>query len=144
MSDLSLDELLKVLEEAQKSSSSTSSKRGVGQTKEYATAKYFIRDFGVESGLDRVPNYVIYYTYRIVWDKQKASNKTNKINFFRTFNKQFKQVRTGRQRYYLLNGAKFDLTREGLLKAKHYDEQETKRVKTKRKKVSSKKQEPKK
>ena len=96
-------------------------------------------------GLERVPTYVIFYTYRVKWQGIYRSHKANKIVFFRAFNKHFSQVRTGKQRYYLLDGEAFDLTREGLLEAKHYDEKTKKQRETfkqtrKRKKSESKKE----
>jgi hypothetical protein len=132
-------ELLELLEKAKRDrESSRSTRRKPGEPKQYASVKRFIKSFGIQEGIDRVPTYVIYYTYRIKWLKEKQQNKTNKINFFRTFKSFFKMVRTGQGRYYLLNGDAFDLTREGRLEAKNYDKQETKRVKTTRKRKKEK------
>lgn len=79
----------------------------------------FIKTFSVNSGPDRIPNYIIYYFY-----KEKYNGDLSKIEFFRQFGKQFKQVRTGKQRCYLLDGRSFILTREDKIEAKFHDERE--------------------
>lgn len=73
--------------------------------------KYKVRD-----GLDRIPNYVIYYTYKI-----KYKGYMSKIEFFRQFKKDFNQVRTGKQRCYLLDAESFDMSREGKLEASFFN-----------------------
>jgi hypothetical protein len=72
--------------------------------------KYKIRD-----GIERVPNYVIYYTYKV-----KYKGYMSKIEFFRQLKKNFIQVRTGKQRCYLLDGESFDMSREGKLEASFF------------------------
>lgn len=137
------DELLKLLEQAEKDARKPY--RKMGEVKQQPSTRRFIKEFNLQSGLERVPNYVIFYTYKIRW-KVGQEKKTNKINFFRTFNNFFQQVRTGKQRYYLMDKAGFDLSREGLLEAKHYDEKYKKTIKTlnkkKKGKVSKSKEKP--
>lgn len=132
MSEVSLEELLKTLEEAEEA------KEEKGPVhKDLFHMDRFIKDFGIRVGLDRVPNYVIFYTYRRLWDGvNKVDKKARKIKFFRSMNKRFTRVRDGKTRYYLLNAEAFDLTREGKLKAKHYDEKYQEAIKTKQSKKS--------
>lgn len=79
----------------------------------------FIEEFAVTSGPDRIPNFIIYYFY-----KEKYNGELSKIEFFRQFKKEFKQVRTGKQRCYLLDGKSFTLTREDMIEAKFHDKKE--------------------
>lgn len=127
MSDISLEELLKTIEEAEESVEELE----LPKHKDVVHMTTFLTDSEIKVGIDRIPNYVIYYTYRILWRKVDPHALTSKIKFFRTFNKQFTQVRTGKQRSYLLDAGAFDLTREGILEAKHYDEKYNKRIKEK-------------
>jgi hypothetical protein len=124
-------EYLKKIEEDEKSSSSSVSDN-------YSLNK-FINECNIEVGTDRIPNYLIYHNYRVLWEGQHRNNKANKIVFFRAFNKLFTQVRTGKQRYYLLNADSFDLGRENVERAKLYDKAEKERQKTikKRKRKTS-------
>lgn len=127
MSDVSLEELLKLLEETEE----VKEEKSVGLQKDVAHMDKFLNDMGIRSGLDRIPTYVIFYTYRTLWTNTglHTSDKASKVKFFKTFKKRFVQKRTGKQRVYLLNAEAFDLSREGKLKAKHYDEGYTKRTK---------------
>lgn len=84
----------------------------------------FISDKNIETGLTKIPNYLIYYNYRLCWTDSHKKKKVNKIVFFRTFNKKFTAYRTGKQRYYLLDKKSFDLSRESILKAKNFQERE--------------------
>jgi len=115
-----LDELLEIIAKAEAERTVENVKPKKGQTQ----VDRFVSDLKVQHGLDRVPTHVIFYTYR---NYKEDKNAMNKIVFFRLFNKMFKQVRSGIQRYYLLDGSSFDLTREGKLKAKHYEENYKKR-----------------
>jgi hypothetical protein len=77
----------------------------------------FVSSFGIRSGGDRVPNYVIFHTYKV-----KFKGELSKVQFFREFSKLFKTARNGRQRSYLLEEGSFDLTREGKIEAKAHEE----------------------
>ena len=106
----------------------------------------FINEYNVEIGTDKIPNYLIFYTYRVLWDGQHKSNKVNKIVFFRAFNKKFTQVRTGKQRYYLLDANCFDMGRENVERAKLYEKTEKARketIKTRKRRLSLSKKESK-
>ena len=127
MSDISLEELLKTIEESKESVE----KVELPKQKDVAHMAAFLSDTEIKVGTDRIPNYVIYHAYRILWRKVDPHALVSKIKFFRTFNKQFTQVRTGKLRSYLLDAGAFDLTREGFLEAKHYDKKYNKRVKEK-------------
>jgi hypothetical protein len=135
--DLALDSLLDLLEKAK-------NRKDPSSFKENSSVNRFIREWDIGPGKDRIPTYIIFYTYRVLWDGINRLNKTNKINFFRTFAKHFEQVRTGKNRYYLLDGSKFDMSRKGKLEAKHYEQtqkkfKETLKQKRKRKISKSKK-----
>lgn len=127
--DINLEDLIEALSEAK-------SNRGIQKHKSSVTR--FIKQWGIKEGKDRVPTYVIFYTYRIKWQGDKRPNKVKRVPFFREFTKHFKQVRTGKQRYYLLDSSQFDLSREGKLEAEHYDEREKKRTKTEKQKKKNK------
>jgi len=100
-----LDELLKLLEqEVQKKredakASSPSSKDSFER---------FIEDIGVKKGLDRIPNYVVFYTYKKVYKKALGEKRYSKIHFFRRMSQFFDTARVGKQRYYLLDKDSFD------------------------------------
>ena len=108
-----LDELLELMKEE-------AAKRDESQKAELNSCEKFIKKNGITKGLERVPNYVIFYTYMTNF---KDKSKESKHQFFRLFNPHFEQKRTGKQRVYMLDGKSFDLTREGLLKAKDYDKE---------------------
>lgn len=121
-----LDELLKLLEERSEQRANES------KTLNEDSTKRFIRVKGIMQGLDRVPSYVVYYTYRTKYKPKMGEEKWSKVHFFRLFNKYFDQARTGKQRFYKLDGKSFDLTREGLLEAKKFDEEYTIQIKKER------------
>jgi hypothetical protein len=124
-SEDNLIDLLEYLEKIEEDKQSSSSP----VTDSYSLNK-FITECNIEVGTDRIPNYLIYHKYRVLWEGQHRNNKANKIVFFRAFNKMFTQVRTGKQRYYLLNADSFDLRRENVERAKLYDKAEKERQKT--------------
>ena len=129
-----LDELLEIIAKAEAERTVEDVKPKKGQ---YQVDK-FISDLRLQHGLDRIPTYVIIHKYRTYIENNK--NVLNKIVFFRLFNKMFKQVRSGIQRYYLMDGSSFDLTREGKLRAKHYEENyKERRRKFKERKKANKK-----
>jgi hypothetical protein len=138
LSQPSLDELLKLVDEAEQKQ-----QRSV-KNKDENSVNRFISDLEIKTGLERIPTFVIYYTYKKVWFNKVKDKKVNKIVFFRAFNKLFTQHRTNKQRYYLLDGDPFDLTREGLLEAENFDKR-LKSGKKEKKKMgqSKKKQKPK-
>jgi len=132
MSDVSLEELLKSLEEAEETV-----EKAKPVHRDVAHMDRFLADQGIKVGLDRIPNYIVFYTYKQVWRGLFHQNqKATKIKFFRTLNKTFTRARDGRQRYYLLNAEAFDMTREGKLKAKHYDEKYQEKIKKSKSKKS--------
>lgn len=121
MSDLTNEELLEFLKKAEEENKKGNIKKV--KSKDSSSVKRFIKDNNIETGLDKIPTYVIFYTYKRKWsDNIYKEKKVNKIVFFRAFNKLFTQIRTGKQRYYLLDKKSFDLTREGLLEAKYFEE----------------------
>ena len=107
--DKELNELLDLLQEVE-------AKAEVD--KSGCTFERFVEEFGIKSGSDRIPTYLIYSLYL-----QNYKNPYGRNHFFRLMNKQFKAVRTGKQRAYMLDGSAFDLSKEGKLKAKHYDKE---------------------
>lgn len=108
MSDYTADELLDLLNRR-------------ASEKEAPSSSYpledFIREFDIKKGVDRIPTFVIHYTYA-----ESFGGKLSKIEFFRQFNKRFKdcKARTGKQRVYKLDGSSFDLSREGLIRAEYF------------------------
>lgn len=122
MSTPDLDELLKLLEDKVEEKKTEKVKSNLD------SCDRFIEKMNVKQGIERVPNYVIYYTYRKVYKKSLGEESASKIHFFRMFNKRFNQVRVGKQRYYLLEGP-FNMSREGLLEAKKFDQEYTIEVK---------------
>jgi hypothetical protein len=117
-----LDELLKILEEKLQ-------EEGIEKPKpKKDSVDRFVEKCSIRHGLDRVPNYVIYYTYKKVYKKAEGEKRWSKVHFFRLFNKIFDQARVGKQRYYLLDGGSFDLTREGRIEAEAYDKEYKRKV----------------
>ena len=106
-----IEELLQLLEESDENPAS--------DVPEEAKTKIqdFIWEYKIRSGIDRIPNHVIYYTYKV-----KFKGSLSKIEFFRQLTKSgFMKARTGKQRVYLLDGASFDLSREGLIEAEFFN-----------------------
>ena len=118
-----LDELLELV--SKKLEEKEAEKSPKPQTE---SVKRFIETMNIRKGLDRIPNYVIYYTYKKKYKKAEGEEKWSKVHFFRLFNKYFDQARVGKQRYYVLDGSSFDLTREGRIEAKAYDESYKRKV----------------
>ena len=108
--DYSLYELLKLVEEKD------SEKSPDLLIEESSKISKFIREYKINSGIDRIPTHVIYYTYKV-----KFGGDLSKIEFFRHFNKLFTQRRTGKQRVYMLVADSFDMSREGLIEAEHHN-----------------------
>jgi len=112
-----LDELIKLLEEE------AENRTKVETVTKLDSCDKFIKKLNITRGLDRVPNYVIYYTYQQKYKAGLGETKWSRNHFFQLFNKHFDQARTGRLRTYLLDGKSFDLTRGGLLEAKKYQKE---------------------
>lgn len=129
-----LDELLELV--SKKLEDKEAEKSPKPQTE---SVKRFIETMNIRKGLDRIPNYVIYYTYKKKYKKAEGEEKWSKVHFFRLFNKYFDQARVGKQRYYVLDGSSFDLTREGRIEAKAYDEAYKRKIAIKTGKYKQKK-----
>jgi len=123
-----LDSLLELLEDR----SRERAKQAKAIPSKEESCGRFIRKNGITKGIGRVPNYVIYFTYRTKYKIKLGEEKWSKVHFFRLFNKRFDQARTGKQKYYLLDEKSFDLTREGLLEAKKFDKEYTIQIKKER------------
>ena len=109
-SDYTLDDLLKLIE-------GTDSTQSPELPLELSEMDHFIREFKIHSGVDRIPNHVLYYTY-----KKRFGGEMSKIGFFRAFKKLgYHQKRTGKQRVYMLDADSFDLSREGLIEAEFHN-----------------------
>lgn len=94
----------------------------------------FIREFNITTGDIKVPNYLIYYVYRISWRPQ--GKKMSKIEFMRRLSKVFDQKRTGKVRYYMLNHNPFedyDLRKVKIYDKKYGNQKKVKIKKGKRK-----------
>lgn len=79
----------------------------------------FIQAFDITIGDIKYPNFLIFYHFKKWTEKKGYRHKLGLTEFFRTFSKYFEQVRTGRQRYYLLNDA-LKMDDETLIKAKKH------------------------
>ena len=111
----SIEELLKLIEEKPKS---------VKKAKEDSVdVLEFIKDLGIESGVQAVPNYLIFYIYRIIWRVDQPKKRVKKITFFQTFGKHFPDYRKNCQRYYMLKEGIIQINEEILKAAKQYDKQ---------------------
>lgn len=107
-----IEELLQLLEESDENPASDVC------DKDESKLKGFISEYKIVSGIDRIPNYVIYYTYKV-----KYKGELSKVEFFRQLTKLgFMKARTGKQRVYLLDSSSFDLSREGLIEAEFFTE----------------------
>ncbi len=121
MSTQDIQDLLKEIEEAEKRADP---EMEVSQTKRTVerglsrSLKTFIQGKNIIAGTDKIPNYFI---YRMYLDFEPWTPKVSKIEFFRQFKKAFTGKRTGKGRYYLLDGSKFEMTEEMLAQAKELD-----------------------
>lgn len=119
-----LDELLAALEDAVDKKKSSKKKKPV--TNDVFS---FISKNNIVAGLDKVPNYVIFFTYMKRYTLSVGDKKVSKVHFFRLLGKKFDPKRVGKQRYYRLDKSSFDMTREGLIEAKSYDKEYERQVK---------------
>jgi hypothetical protein len=83
----------------------------------------FIQEFGIEAGTHAVPNYLIFYVYRNIWNPDNMRRKAKKITFFQTFGKHLPDYRHGKQRFYMIKEGLFDVNEEVLNLARIYDKQ---------------------
>lgn len=109
----SIDELLAAVKE-----NSTKKKK---RFENHTNTLRYIKEMGLEAGTKAVPNYVIYWHYRTIWDGSDGRYKANKVVFFRTFAKKFPCYRHGKQRFYLLKEGCIELNDKVLEEAKFYD-----------------------
>ena len=121
----SIEDLLKLIEEKPKTSKK--------QKEDNKDVLEFIKDLGIESGTQAVPNYLIFYIYRSIWRVDQVKKKAKKITFFQTFGKHFPDYRKNHQRYYMLKEGIFDVNEEVLKAAKQYDKQHWQNKKTQKK-----------
>jgi predicted nucleotide-binding protein (sugar kinase/HSP70/actin superfamily) len=121
----SIEELLKLIEEKPVSKRKT--------REENRDVLDFIKDLGIESGTQAIPNYLIFYIYRSVWRVDQQKRKAKKITFFQTFSKHFPDYRKNSQRFYMLKEGLFDVNEELLKAAKVYDKQHWKSKKAQKK-----------
>lgn len=87
----------------------------------------FIKEYNIESGEEKVPNYKIYFDYCNKWLPRGL--KISKIGFFRKFKKAFSQKRINNVRYYLIKQGVFDTTEDSLNEAKLFDSRYRTRIK---------------
>jgi predicted nucleotide-binding protein (sugar kinase/HSP70/actin superfamily) len=121
----SIEELLKLIEEKPVSKRKT--------REENRDVLDFIKDLGIESGTQAIPNYLIFYIYRSVWRVDQQKRKAKKITFFQTFSKHFPDYRKNSQRFYMIKEGLFDVNEELLKAAKLYDKQHWKNKKAQKK-----------
>jgi hypothetical protein len=111
----SIEELLKLIEEKPKS--------GKKPRQDSRDVLDFINDLRIESGVEAVPNYLIFFIYRSIWKPDQSKKKAKKITFFQTFGKHFPDYRKNSQRYYMLKEGIFNVNEDMLKAAKQYDKQ---------------------
>jgi hypothetical protein len=111
----SIEELLKLIEEKPKS--------GKKPRQDSRDVLDFINDLRIESGVQAVPNYLIFFIYRSIWKPDQSKKKAKKITFFQTFGKHFPDYRKNSQRYYMLKEGIFNVNEDMLKAAKQYDKQ---------------------
>jgi hypothetical protein len=99
VSDPDLEELLKLAESAQNP-----------EEKDLNEAERWVVAAGIKAGSERISNALLYYTY-CEW----AERPIVKYQFTRQFKKLFKQHLDG-ERFYLLDPAPFDLSRDTYFK----------------------------
>lgn len=109
----SIEELLSLVSQKPKS--------GRKPKSDHSDVLNFIKELGIESGTQAVPNFLIYYHYRMIW-KPDARNKAKKITFFQTFGKHLPDYRHGKQRFYMVSPGIFNTNEEVVKAAKEYDE----------------------
>lgn len=124
--NLSIEELLAAVKE-----NGTKKKKRIENNTN--TLRY-IEEMKLEAGTVNVPNYVIYWHYRMVWKGSDSHYKANKIVFFRTFSKKFPCHRHGKQRFYLLKEGCIEIDEQVLEEAKLYDKKYVRFKKEKKKK----------
>jgi predicted nucleotide-binding protein (sugar kinase/HSP70/actin superfamily) len=118
----SIEELLKLVEQRPSSEKK--------QKEDHRDVLEFIKDLGIESGTQAVPNYLIFYIYRSIWRADSSKKKAKKITFFQTFGKHFPDYRKNSQRFYMLKEGLFNVNEEVLKVAKQYDKQHWQSKKT--------------
>lgn len=139
--NVTLEDLLKAIESEPEKKKRR--KKRVGEIRmDYNHINRFIQDVGIVNGTTRVPTHVIFYHYRQKWTAVTNPVKLRYNPFFKVFHQKFNYARSGIQRYYLLDGSVFDLSREGKLEAKHYARQFKVRSKSKKKEGRVKVQKP--
>jgi hypothetical protein len=109
----SIDELLAAVTQAD-------SKKRIRIENNANTLRY-ISEMKLEPGTKAVPNFVIFWHYRQIWEGSDNRWKVNKIVFFRTFSKKFPSHRIGKQRFYLLKDDCIEINDKILEEAKLYD-----------------------
>lgn len=127
MTNKTVDELLKLVEEAEKKQVDNSK----FTSKDKPHIQRFIEDLKIKTGVERVSTSVVFHSYIMKWSGLSREKKLKKIEFFKQFKRHFNPTRTGKQRYYLLDPQSFDLTREGKLEADHYNANYNKQKRTK-------------
>ena len=129
--DLSLKELMELADKGIDGKLDIQDKKEIDKS----SIGRYVKEQVLMEGVDLVPTFVIYHDYCRNW--RSAGVKVSKIEFFRKFNKYFTQRRKTAQRYYLMNGEQFDLTKEGLEKASKYvNRREGQTIPKKKRKVS--------
>ena len=98
MSDISLEDLLKALEENQKGHEASPPK----SEEVDKDVRFFIRYFDLKEGEKRVPTFVLWFLFKR-WSKMKRGKiRITKKKFFNGMSKLFTRSRYGYQRFYNL------------------------------------------
>lgn len=114
----SIEELLTLIESLE------ADKKNVKKAKvDHKDVVEFIKDLNIESGVQAVPNYLIFFIYRTIWKPDQPKKKAKKITFFQTFSRYFPDYRKNHQRFYMLKEGMFEVNDELLKAARQYDKQ---------------------
>jgi len=108
-SDYTLDDLLKLIE-------AEGSETDPEPLLKTSSLDSFIKQYNLHKGVDRIASFVLYYVYKI-----KFGGEMSKIAFFREFAKHFDQVRTGKQRCYMVTADELGIDRELLIEAEFHN-----------------------
>lgn len=126
--DFDLDAILKELDEAEKRNNRVVEDKEVTRIRKEKGVTRFVKEFiqekEIQSGDDKVPNFLIYQTYL---DHKPYNPKESKVEFFRQFNKLFTAKRSAKVRNYLLDSTSFDMTTESQERAKDLDKERSKK-----------------
>lgn len=97
----SIDELLKLVDQELQKEDKKTLDKNINKSEE--SVKKFIDFYKIKAGNYKVANSIIYYYYHKFCDLHSNCKQQKRVQFFKEFNKLFRQVRRSNSRYYMLN-----------------------------------------